>query len=97
MKLNLFLLEYLLVDVVHHFVVSATRVDPGDDARRQAVHQLAQDNAIPKRILKGAVGRESFTNHSLDPVLSLALLLWLPLTRDLGMDKQRIRLKLEFN
>lgn len=78
-------LLHSLVDIVHHFVVSAARVDSGDDAGCQAVHQLAQDDSVPQRILKGEAGREAFPNHRLDPVLRLALLLWLALSGHLSM------------
>ena len=74
--------HHLLINIVHHFVVPSAGVDSGNDARRQAVHQFAQDDAVPERILK-RYWWKAFPNHGLDPVLRLSLLLWLPLSRDL--------------
>lgn len=74
--------KYSLVDVVHHFVVAAAGVDARNDAGRQAVHQLAQNDAIAQSVLEWG-GRKAFANHGLDPVLSLVLLFWLPFASNL--------------
>lgn len=66
--------NYLLVKVVHHFVISTRSVDFGNDAWRQAVHELAQDDAVPKNILVGHSWWESLTDDGLDPCLSFLFL-----------------------
>lgn len=44
---------YVLAQVVHHLVIAAGGVDLGDDAGLQAVHQLAQDDAVSQYRLIG--------------------------------------------
>lgn len=73
---------HLLVDVIHHSVVTAGCIDFCDDSRCQAVHQFAQNDAIAERFFI-CDGRETFASHCFDPLTSLELLLWFTFTGNL--------------
>lgn len=72
-----------LADVVHHFVVAAAGVNFRHDAGRKAVHQAAQQNAVPQAVLVGESGGELFAEQRLDPVLGFAFLVLVALSGDL--------------
>lgn len=82
--------KHSLVNVVHHFVVAAARVDARNDAGRQTVHQLAQNDAVAQCILERN-GRETFTDHSFDPMLSFMLLFWLTLASNLNDRRKKVK------
>uniref|UniRef100_A0A182QNL8 Uncharacterized protein n=1 Tax=Anopheles farauti TaxID=69004 RepID=A0A182QNL8_9DIPT len=79
------LLDRLLeqVDVLHHLELTAGRVDLRHCTRFQLVDQLAQDQPITQRILVQDAGGELLTEHLLDPVLCLLILLQVALASDL--------------
>lgn len=41
---------YLLIKVVHHLIIATGRIDLGDQARLQFVHELAEDDTISQSI-----------------------------------------------
>lgn len=75
---------YSLINVVHHLVVAPGGVDFRHNARRQPVHQPAEQDAIPQAVLVDVAGRKLFPDHRFDPVLRFALLVAIPLAGDLG-------------
>lgn len=81
--------DNLLVNVVHVFVVSTGDVDLGDDAGLQAVHQLAQDDAVAQSLLVRYVGKP-LPDHRFDPLLGFLLLLGFTLARALELRKYLI-------
>lgn len=80
--LFLFHFEYLLVDVVHHFIVATASVDFWNDSWSQSVHQFAQDNTIAKSLFI-CNWWETFSNDCFNPTLSFELLLWVTFSSNL--------------
>ena len=76
-------IDCLLAEVVHHLVVAARCVYPGDEPGLQLVHQLAQDNPIPKHVFIRYSWREALPHNGLNPCLGFRFLFRLSLSCNL--------------
>lgn len=75
--------HYSRIDILHHFELSASRVDFWYRSRSEFIHHMAQDLAVLEDVFKGFTSRKLFAKNRLDPFLRLPFLLRVAFRRNL--------------
>lgn len=79
--------KYLLINVVHHFIIAAGCINTRNNSGCQTIHQFAQNDAIAQCIFI-CNWWETLADHRFDPLLSLVLLIWFTFTSNLAKNNK---------